>query len=132
MLEFLPGYAPELNPVEYLWSYWEQHELPNFCPQSLAQLSFHARRACLIGPCGPRDLMKIPQSRRQNRRGSEWRGRTNHGEVKAPCLSELERAWLSEKMGVVSPLVGAAIARDPDKVTCGTLSAPAQEECDVL
>jgi transposase len=31
-LEFLSAYAPELNPVEYLWSYWKQHELPNFCP----------------------------------------------------------------------------------------------------
>ncbi len=31
-LEYLPGYAPELNPVEYLWSHWKQHELPNFCP----------------------------------------------------------------------------------------------------
>ncbi len=29
-LEFLPAYAPELNPVEYLWGYWKQHELPNF------------------------------------------------------------------------------------------------------
>ncbi len=34
-LEFLLPYAPELNPVEYLWSYWKQHELPNFCPQNL-------------------------------------------------------------------------------------------------
>ena len=33
-LEFLPGYAPELNPVEYLWSHWKQHELPNFCPKT--------------------------------------------------------------------------------------------------
>jgi transposase len=33
-LEFLPTYAPELNPVEYLWPHWKQHELPNFCPQT--------------------------------------------------------------------------------------------------
>jgi transposase len=44
-LEFLPAYAPELNPVEYLWSHWKQHELPNFCPSTFAQLSLHARRA---------------------------------------------------------------------------------------
>jgi transposase len=44
-LEYLPGYAPELNPVEYLWSHWKQHELPNFCPQDFGQLSVHARRA---------------------------------------------------------------------------------------
>ena len=31
-LEWLPGYAPELNPVEYIWGYWKHHELPNFCP----------------------------------------------------------------------------------------------------
>ena len=44
-LEFLPAYAPELNPVEYLWSHWKQHQLSNFCPQTFAQLSHHARRA---------------------------------------------------------------------------------------
>ena len=30
--EYLPGYAPELNPVEYIWAYWKQHELLNVCP----------------------------------------------------------------------------------------------------
>jgi len=44
-LEFLPAYAPELNPVEYLWGYWKQHELPNFCPKDCSELSYHARRA---------------------------------------------------------------------------------------
>ena len=44
-LEFLPAYAPELNPVEYLWSHWKQHELPNFCPQTFGQLSHYARQA---------------------------------------------------------------------------------------
>ena len=44
-LEFLPAYAPELNPVEYLWSHWKQHELPNFCPQTFWQLSHYARMA---------------------------------------------------------------------------------------
>ena len=41
--EFYPN--PELNPVEYLWSHWKQHELPNFCPQGFGQLGTHARRA---------------------------------------------------------------------------------------
>src|SRR5262249_38316187 len=27
------GYAPELNPVEYIWGYWKQHALPNVCPK---------------------------------------------------------------------------------------------------
>lgn len=44
-LEFLPAYAPELNPVEYLWGYWKHHELPNFCPKTFYQLSYHARKA---------------------------------------------------------------------------------------
>jgi len=44
-LEFLPAYAPELNPVEYLWGYWKHHELPNFCPKNFRELSYHARKA---------------------------------------------------------------------------------------
>jgi transposase len=44
-VEFLPAYAPELNPVEYLWGYWKEHELPNFCPKNFGELSYHARRA---------------------------------------------------------------------------------------
>lgn len=44
-LEFLPAYAPELNPVEYLWGHWKQHELPNFCAKHFRDLSEHARQA---------------------------------------------------------------------------------------
>lgn len=33
---YLPPYAPELNPVDYIWGYWKQHELPNLCPEELA------------------------------------------------------------------------------------------------
>jgi transposase len=44
-LEWLPAYAPELNPVEYLWGHFKHHELPNFCPRDLWQLSDGARRA---------------------------------------------------------------------------------------
>jgi transposase len=43
-LEYLPPYAPELNPVEYIWSHWKQHELPNVCPKDYWQLSEAARR----------------------------------------------------------------------------------------
>jgi transposase len=45
MLEYLPAYAPELNPVEYIWGHWKQHELPNFCARDFGQLSHYARRA---------------------------------------------------------------------------------------
>jgi transposase len=41
----LPPYAPELNPVEYIWGHWKHHELPNFCPRDFTQLSYYARRA---------------------------------------------------------------------------------------
>jgi transposase len=43
-IEWLPAYAPELNPVEYIWGHWKHHELPNFCPRDLWQLSDGARR----------------------------------------------------------------------------------------
>ena len=45
VLERLPAYAPESNPVGYLWGHWKHYELPNFCPKDFAQLSLHARRA---------------------------------------------------------------------------------------
>ena len=43
--ERLPAYAPELNPVEYIWGYCKHHELPNLCPKDFAQLGPAARRA---------------------------------------------------------------------------------------
>src|SRR5438309_1948514 len=39
-----PPYAPELNPVEFIWAHWKQHELPNLCPKDYYQLSEAARR----------------------------------------------------------------------------------------
>ena len=45
VLEYLPGYAPELNPVEYVWGYWKHRELPNLCPKTFGELSHHARAA---------------------------------------------------------------------------------------
>ena len=43
-IEWLPAYAPELNPQEYVWSYLEGTDLANFCPDNLAQLERQARR----------------------------------------------------------------------------------------
>ena len=37
-LEFFPPYAPELNPVEYLWSCLKFGNLSNFCPTDLEHL----------------------------------------------------------------------------------------------
>jgi transposase len=33
-LEFLPPYAPELNPVEYLWAHWKHTNWPTSVPRS--------------------------------------------------------------------------------------------------
>jgi transposase len=44
-VEWLPPYAPELNPVEYLWAHWKSHELANLCPKDLWDLSDQAKRA---------------------------------------------------------------------------------------
>jgi transposase len=40
----LPAYAPELNPVEYVWGHFKQHCLPNFTARDLAHLSAFGRR----------------------------------------------------------------------------------------
>ena len=44
VIEYLPPYAPELNPVEYLWAHCKHHELPNVCAKNLWDLSEGARR----------------------------------------------------------------------------------------
>lgn len=43
-IEWLPPYAPELNPVEYLWSHLDATALANFAPDELAELEAQARR----------------------------------------------------------------------------------------
>lgn len=40
---FLPPYAPDLNPVEYLWAWLKRHAMANFCPDRLAELHATAR-----------------------------------------------------------------------------------------
>lgn len=42
VLEYLPPYAPELNPVERIWGYLKHHAMPNYCGQNLKDV---ARRA---------------------------------------------------------------------------------------
>jgi transposase len=51
-LERLPPYAPELNPVEYLWNHLKYGQLANFVPDDVFQLDdvirqhlSHARRS---------------------------------------------------------------------------------------
>ena len=43
-VEWLPTYAPELNPQEYLWGYLEGTDLANFAPDDLAQLAAQVKR----------------------------------------------------------------------------------------
>lgn len=42
--EYLPAYAPELNPVKYIWADWKQHEWPNLHPAGRSELNPLARR----------------------------------------------------------------------------------------
>jgi transposase len=37
-VEYLPAYAPELNPEEYGWAHVKGHTLANFCPDELDEL----------------------------------------------------------------------------------------------
>ena len=43
-LERLPAYAPELNPVEYIWGYLKNRELANLCATHISQVHDLARR----------------------------------------------------------------------------------------
>jgi transposase len=42
-IAFLPPYAPDLNPVEYLWAWLKRHALANYCPNNLKELQATAR-----------------------------------------------------------------------------------------
>jgi transposase len=42
-IAFLAPYAPDLNPVEYLWAWLKRHALANYCPENLSDLQITAR-----------------------------------------------------------------------------------------
>ena len=44
-LEYLPAYAPELNPAEYIWGHLKQHELANFCAKHGWELTLRATQS---------------------------------------------------------------------------------------
>lgn len=56
---FLPPYAPDLNPVEYLWAWLKRHALANYRPNTLGELTVTARnklksaqrRSSIIAAC---------------------------------------------------------------------------------
>jgi transposase len=45
LVKQLPAYAPELNPVEYLWSHLKRNDLANFAAKNLEELSQVSRAA---------------------------------------------------------------------------------------
>ena len=48
-VEYLPPYAPELNPVEYFWSHLSGNDMANFVGDGLHAVRRHARRsACRV------------------------------------------------------------------------------------
>ena len=44
VLERLPAYAPEMNPVECIWGYLKHHAMPNYCATNFTGLAQRARR----------------------------------------------------------------------------------------
>jgi transposase len=48
IFEWLPAYAPELNPIEQCWSHSKCHDLPNLCASSVESLQPKVA-ACLSG-----------------------------------------------------------------------------------
>lgn len=44
-LEYFPSYAPQLNPVEYVWSHSKKNPLANLAAPTLSILTVSARRA---------------------------------------------------------------------------------------
>lgn len=42
-IEYLPPYAPELNPVEPLWGYLKGNPLANWAPKEISELSLATR-----------------------------------------------------------------------------------------
>jgi transposase len=50
-LEYLPAYAPEINPVERIMGYLKTHAMPNLCAHDLGDLKYAARRLrCMQRP----------------------------------------------------------------------------------
>lgn len=45
---FLPPYAPELNPVEYLWAHLKMNPLANFGPMEVESLAVATRRSTRV------------------------------------------------------------------------------------
>jgi transposase len=44
-VEYFPAYAPELNPLEYLWATFKGKDVANYPPDTIAELDDHLRRS---------------------------------------------------------------------------------------
>lgn len=53
MVEWLPSYAPELNPAEQLWNNGKRVDLANFAPTDRDDLREHVRRSLTRQRCRP-------------------------------------------------------------------------------
>ena len=53
----LPPYAPELNPIEYVWANVKYHQLANFAPESEAEL-LKAAKLALCTARGNKTLLR--------------------------------------------------------------------------
>lgn len=53
MVEWLPSYAPELNPAEQLWNHGKRVDLANLAPTDRDDLRVHVRRSLIRQRCRP-------------------------------------------------------------------------------
>jgi transposase len=42
-IDYLPAYAPDMNPVECIWGYLKHHAMPNYCARDLGDVACRAR-----------------------------------------------------------------------------------------
>jgi transposase len=53
MVEWLPSYAPDLNPAEQLWNHGKRVDLANFAPADREDLRSRVRRSLIRQRCRP-------------------------------------------------------------------------------
>jgi len=63
-LQPLPAYAPELNPVEYLWAHLKEHEIANLVVRHAWELSLKPRPLCAACDAAPES--SLPASLKLN------------------------------------------------------------------
>lgn len=56
-VEWLPAYAPDLNPVEQVWNHTKHSDLANYLPEDINQLG-NAVRVSLKKKCGNQKLLR--------------------------------------------------------------------------